>query len=290
MITLQQLRYFMITAREKSFSKAAEILFISQPALSKQITNLEQILQFTLFERTTRGIQMTEKGIQLYTRIEPLIQELDMVLVDLSIPKEVRLGLLPSISSYYIPNILHELNLHNFKTSVYNTSAELLEQVQNGFLDAAIVQDVDRYKNLKHLSLFEEPYLVSLSSSHRLAKKDLLDMEDLHEEDMILPQAPCDIRYTLDSVLKEFGVKPIVKMEVPLNESILSYSSNNIGIAIVPEMVTAHITMKNMVYKRIKHEPLKRTIHFFSRSSAVLEQFHQILENAGFPKQVESIG
>jgi DNA-binding transcriptional LysR family regulator len=290
MITLQQLRYFMMTAKTKSFSKASEILFISQPALSKQITNLEQSLQFMLFERTTKGICLTEKGRQFYSRIEPLIQDLDQVLDDLVLPEEIKIGVLPSISSYYIPKLIHALNQHNFKLLVEHTSAELLELVQTGFLDSAIVQDIEKSKNLKHLLLFEEPYLVVVSRTHRLAKKEFLEMSDLHHENIILPKGPCDIRNTLEAAFIEYRIEPIVKMEVPLNESMLSYSANNLGISFIPEMVAANLSMKNIVYKKIKNEPLKRSLHFFARSTAVFDLFQRIITTEECFSQIQVIG
>lgn len=284
MITLQQLRYFMMTAKTKSFSKASEILFISQPALSKQITHLEQSLQFMLFERSPKGIQLTEKGHQFYFRIEPLIHGLDLVLDDFVLPGEINLGVLPSISSYYIPTIIHLLTEHKFKVYIRDTSAELLELVQTGVLDSAIVQDIEKAKQLKHLFLFDEPYFAAVPSNHPLSKNEVLELSDLHHENIILPKAPCDIRQTLDAAFIEFGIEPIIKMEVPLNESMLSYSANNIGISFIPEVVAGNLSMKNIVFKKIKNEPLKRSIHFFSRSTAVFDLFQQIRKASEFIK------
>ncbi|BCJ87994.1 hypothetical protein skT53_29790 [Effusibacillus dendaii] len=157
-------------------------MFVSQPALSKQISILERTLQISLFERTSKGINLTEKGKQFYARIEPLIQEVDMVLEEFVLPEEFRIGALPSISSYYLPTVMNLLGSMKLKTFVENTSDELLEKVQSGELDLAIVQDRHQYGNLKHLYLFEEPYVVALPDNHPLVDKEWLEMKDFHAE------------------------------------------------------------------------------------------------------------
>ena len=79
-MTLQQLRYFLAAVKWKSFSQAASALYLSQPALSKQISLLEKALGFPLFERTPRGVTLTAKGAVFHQRIHPLLQDLDALL------------------------------------------------------------------------------------------------------------------------------------------------------------------------------------------------------------------
>ncbi|BCJ87993.1 hypothetical protein skT53_29780 [Effusibacillus dendaii] len=96
---------------------------------------------------------------------------------------------------------------------------------------------------------------------------------------MILPQSPCDIRDPLEAGFQKHDVAPLVSFEAPLNESILSYSANGMGISFVPEMVVSHVSLKNIVYKKIKGNPVTRTIHLFSRTKAVFDRFYSSIPN-----------
>lgn len=271
MITLQQLRYFIATAKYKSFSRAAEALFLSQPALSKQISLLERSLQFVLLERTPHGVSVTEKGKQFLQRVQPLVQELDTVLGETTEPAQLRIGVLPSIASYYLPTVINQFGSARLTTIIKNTSGELLEMVHTGELDAAIVQDRTHFDGLKHLFLFEEPYLVALPRIHPFAKKEALQIKDLHQEKLILHHAPCDIRDSLDAAFDEHGIEPVVSMEAALNDSLLSYTASGMGLSFLPAMMAANVSHKNIVYKRMQGDPICREIHLFARTQSILD-------------------
>ena len=265
-MTLQQLRYFLAVVKWKSFSQAAAALYLSQPALSKQISLLEKALGFPLFERTPRGVTLTAKGAVFHQRIHPLLQDLDSLLQELAEPTLLRMGALPSIAAHFLPAMVERLAGYQLVPLVKDASDELVEMVHSGTLDAALVQDRVEYGTLKGTFLFAEPYIVAVPLRHPLAERDELQMQDLHQEKIILHQAPCDIRYTLIEGFQKAGIAPNVVLEASLNDSLLGYSASGLGLSFIPEMVARNVVHKNIVYKKIAGDPFQRRVYLFARN------------------------
>jgi LysR family transcriptional activator of glutamate synthase operon len=111
-MNLEWFHGFLEASRLKSLSKASEKLNISQPALSKQIRNLEEILGVELFKRTAVGVELTEEGTLLHKRIQPILSEMESLrkdLLNLQKVSSVRLGTLPSLATYYLPQKVFEM-------------------------------------------------------------------------------------------------------------------------------------------------------------------------------------
>ena len=278
-MTLQQLRYFFGVARWKSFTAAAEGMYVSQPALSKQIAQLEKQLGFALFDRSPGGVKLTEKGQVFYDKMHPLYHEMTRVLDELSEPAELRVGALPSIGTCLLPEIaasllpvrLHTVNLH--------TTAELLEHVERGDLDAAFVQDQAEYPGLHSLLVMEEPYLVAMPAQHQLAAHDEITMEQLMRESLVMHRSPCDIHDALLADFARMGCEPQIAMKAP-HESILGYTATGTGLSFIPEMSTQFVTHKDIVYRPITGTPLHRKISVFARSGKVLDLFREHAKRA----------
>ena len=265
-MTLQQLRYFLAVVKAKSFSQAAAALYLSQPALSKQISLLEKALGFPLFERTPRGVTLTAKGAVFHQRVHPLLHDLDLLLSELAEPTELRMGALPSIAAHFLPAMVGRLEGYQLLPVVKETSDELVEMVHSGQLDAAIVQDRVEHGTLTGRFLFAEPYVVAVPLRHPLAEREHLAPEDLDGEKLILHQSPCDTRHTLLAGFQQTGIAPRIVLEASFNESLLGYSASGLGLAFVPQMVAANVSHKNIVYKTIAGDPFQRRVYLFARN------------------------
>ncbi|ARU62145.1 hypothetical protein CBW65_14905 [Tumebacillus avium] len=265
-MTLQQMRYCLALARWKSFSKAAESLFITQPALSKQIALLEASLGIKLFERTVHGAVLTAHGQEFCERIRPLVQELDQVWKDMAVSARLTIGALPSLASYYLPELIAQKELSRPETVVKDTSAELLEAVLTGEVDAALVQDVDGDGKLEHAFLLEEPYLLVVPDAHPFAQLAEVAFSDLAGEKIILHQSPCDIRHALLQTFAAHGIEPDIVLEASFNESLLGFTATGLGLSFVPRMLAEHVTHRGIVYKPLTGAPFTRKIYLYTRS------------------------
>lgn len=268
-MTLQQLRYFFGVVRWKSFTAAAEGLFLSQPALSKQIAQLEKHLGFTLFERSQVGVTLTAKGQLFYEKMYPLYNEMERVLEELSEPTELRVGSLPSIGTCLLPDISAKLLPVKVQSVNKHTTLELLDLAERGELDAVFVQDREAYGALHGLFLLEEPYMVALPAGHPLAAKEALTLDEVMAGSLVMHQAPCDIHDTLLAEFERLGYSPHIAMKSP-HESILGYTATGVGLSFIPEMSTQFVAHKDIVYRPIEGTPLYREIRVFTRSEKVL--------------------
>jgi DNA-binding transcriptional LysR family regulator len=275
-MNLQHLRYFVAIAKYKSFSSASKSLHVSQPAISKSITFLEGYLNTILFERTYQGVKLTKKGMQLYQRIVPVLEQLDDAIKGVTEIKEYRIGTLPSIASYYLPNQLSKISSCQFQTLTNGYSEILIDMVCSGEIDAAIVQSKNKPSKLHCLELIEDPYFVAMRKDHPLVQNEQLKLEEVMNHPIVLQQAPCDIRDDILEGCMNESLQINIAIESPI-ESILGYTVSGFGLSFVPAMVASQISYRDIVYRTISDNPLYRQIVLISRSSEMVHLFRPIL-------------
>ena len=183
--TLQQLRILKAVATEKSFTKAAEVLFLSQPYLSKQIKALEQNLDVSLLRRNSNTISLTENGqifLQYAERILALCEESCRALIDLKNGERGNLtvGGSQTIGTYLMPRLL-ALFVQNYpqidlKVQV-NSTRFIAKQIVNRQIDLAVVggeipQELKQSLQMEHF--VEDELNLIVSNSHPFAKRKKL--------------------------------------------------------------------------------------------------------------------
>ena len=196
-----QLETFICVADAGSFSKAAEKLYISSPAVIKQINSLEDSLNLQLFERTHRGIVLAETGKSLYQDAKYLIQyskeslnraqtamndDEEVIRVGASpiTPAQVFMELWPKIQKY-CPEL--KLKLVPFENTPENAREILGNLGQNIDVVAGIFDDTMLdVRKCKGLKLSVEPFCCAVALHHRLAQKERLTVEDLQGENLLL--------------------------------------------------------------------------------------------------------
>jgi len=268
-MTLEQLRYFLEVAKWESFSQAAEALHISQPAVSKQISNLEKYLRVTLFKRTNKGIELTEKGKEFYRKVRPLIQQLDFIASETMSIKQLRVGSLATIGSLYFPMLAAKFAAEHFFPTIKSTTRELIELAVNGELDVIIVQDIENVDDFYSKFIFEEAYMAAIPGHHPLAKQEEVKLSDFKYEKILLPPLGCDSRRAVLEGFNKANFQLKVYLDVPY-DSLLSYTAAEHGISFVPSVQAQNVTQKGVVFKSIKRAPIRRKIYMFARSQDLL--------------------
>jgi len=194
-MNLRDLRYLVALADHKHFGRAAEASFVSQPTLSTQIRKLEDELGVALVERAPRRVMLTPVGREIAERARKVIADVAQMteLARRSQDPEagtVRLGLFPTLAPYLLPHVLPavrarfpklELLLVEEKTDV------VLARLRDGRLDAGILALPLHDEQLHVEPLFEEPFVLAVPQSHRLAARDDgLTLRDLDREHLLL--------------------------------------------------------------------------------------------------------
>ena len=174
-VTLRQLRYFKAVVENGSFARAAEAVFVSQPALSLQVRDLEKTLGWTLFERDSHGVVLTTLGRKIH---EQTLRVLDEALLLETMgkrfhegPFNIALGIVSTLAPYIISKLKAELQNLEERIDIAVTEAtskQLLNKLLGGHIDCALISLPVGKLELTERELFEDP-LVLAGSSARLA-------------------------------------------------------------------------------------------------------------------------
>lgn len=278
---------FVETVKTKSLLKTGLNLNISQPAASKQIKKLEQMLRVTLFKRSHSGMQLTEAGQELYRRIQPILAELKAIQRDLQTmerPHQLTLGALPSLASYYLPSKVVALKQQGvaINLQIFHTSQDILEHLYAGHLDAALIQthpdlSLDRFPDF--INLFSEPYYAILPANHALGQYPTITVAQMCREAMITFPPGCDTRQSLLRVFQQHGFQPNIASEVAFGESILSFVSAGEGITLMPQSIAENASHLPVLIRPIVDFNETRTIVLVTRLEQIGRSLHHYLTN-----------
>ncbi len=247
--TLQQLRILKAVATETSFTKAAEMLFISQPSLSKQLKTLENRLGVQLVNRHKNQISLSEPGellLQYSERILALCDESCRALNDLQTGERgiLRIGTSQNIATYLIPRVLALFTKHypqiNLKIQV-EPSKIITKNVIDRSIDIAVIEDyVPQFlkKKLQIENFIEEELylIVAKSNSTTVNKKKVINKADLYNLNFIVFNTDSTIRKFIDTILIRNNIKINelnISMELNSLEAIKTAVSLDLGVAFV---------------------------------------------------------
>jgi len=181
-LELRHLRYFVTVAEELHFGRAAERLHLSQPPLSQQIRKLEGILGYALFVRTSRSVRLTSAGEAYLERARRTLRNVQRDIDETrSIGRgeegSLHVGFVGSGMLTTLPGVFRaysaayprvHLHLHESFT------AQVVEGLENGTLDAGILRDGDPREGLQVQTIFEEPYVAVLPATHRCVSRSYI--------------------------------------------------------------------------------------------------------------------
>ena len=276
-ITLRQLRYFDALARHRHFGRAAEACAISQPALSMQIKEMEEVLGGVLLERSARQIALTTFGEELLLRVRDILRSVDE-LGDFAratrdrLAGRLRVGMIPTVAPYLLPKVIEnlarlhpELDIHVRET----LTAKLIKEVAEGRLDTAIVALPASEPSLTEIALFQENFLLvrpgeqegtPVPSRETLREMKLLLLEEGHcFRDQAL--SFCNMRTSPPrEVLDASSLSTLVQMV-----------GAGIGVTLIPEMaVEVETRSASVSVARFKNPQPSRTIGMVWRKTSPL--------------------
>lgn len=241
---LRHFRYFLAVADELHYRKAAEKLCISQPGLSRQIKQMEEILDTPLFVRNKKKVALTAAGAYLKNEVEFILNHLALTQKQLkSIGEgslgEVRIGFLGSAMQQVIPKLL--LQLKKSSSGIKTTLEELSNRAQvdailKDKLDIGFVRLARVPKGIEIASVHQDTFSVVLPKNHSLTAKSFKTMMQLKDEDFILfSQEYSPLYYdTVMSICEDADFSPKVSHKSVHAQTIFKLVENNLGIAIVP--------------------------------------------------------
>ena len=242
-ISIKQLRYFYALSRLRHFGKAADHCAVTQPALSMQIKDLEEILGLSLVIRGKSKISLTPDGEEIARRAEKIITDIQDIG---SFAKTragllsgiFRLGIIPTIAPYILPKILPilsekypDLDLKLRET----TTSRLKDEILQGQLDAILVALPIIHNDLETKSLFEDPFFLAINADQSPRTDNvqtLLDQGNL----LLLEEGHC-LRDQAISLCEKVSQENFSQFGATSLKTLLELVSNGQGITLVPKMV-----------------------------------------------------
>lgn len=285
MITLRQITYFEALARTLHFGRAAELVHVSQPALSTQIAELESRLNRKLIERGRGAPMLTEAGERLLPAFRRILAEVqtieEQVLQDTGVlASSLRVGMIPTVAPYLLPALAPVLQTRfpKLEFAVKEAVTEtLVTQLKAGALDAIIAAMPINEQGIAHLPLFEDRFFMAVSSNdrdvlasplnqHQIALDRLLLLEEGHcLRDQAL--ALCDERPTANLV--NFGATSLT--------TLLQMVAHGMGRTLLPEIAVAAEAPNRGDIRILAFGPPAptRQIAMFYRAASERRQDHQ---------------
>jgi DNA-binding transcriptional LysR family regulator len=260
---LRRLRYFVAVAEESSFNRAARRLRMAQPPLSSQIKRLEAELGVLLFERTSRGVRMTEAGELLLVEARRIFAQVEGAIrvvrrVGHGEVGRLTLGFVPSSSNETLPTVLRafrdrfpEVELFLREMRPDRVVQRLHEnQIDAGFLYLPLD---DASLNVECVS--RESLVLALPEGHPLVSEDGIDLRNLADEPFILParygRMP-GLHAQVTGACRRAGFIPnAVQKDVWLMQTIVGLVAGGMGVALVPSSVR-NLRRRGVVYKSVR--------------------------------------
>lgn len=270
---INQLRYVLETAKEKSISAAAKKLFLSQPSLSQQIINLEKELGIPLFVRHSKSVALTDAGEQFVKSAQRIINETDQ-LTDLMKKYSLlehgtlRIGMLWVAGYLNLPRILtdyHELHpgiSYSLKVEGSNTLLQMLlaRSINGAFIistDAALRNKEELY----YQKILDDYYVAVVSNNNPLSQKNILTIEDLQAENIIMPAKESAFRKELEQVFDRHFVSPDILCETSQSDIVMQLAAQNLAVGFSSNSIAQALKTDGLSIIPLE-ESLMRTIYY----------------------------
>jgi DNA-binding transcriptional LysR family regulator len=280
-VLLSQIEAFLTVAERRSVSAAAGVLYVTQPALTTRIKNLERELGVDLFVRTGRGMRLTAEGRAFRPHAQRALQSLAAGRELLRELKEGRVGELlvgaaPAISTYVLPLVLRTFqaafpNVHLIVRTGH--SEEVLELVLREQVHVGLVRDLP-HPSVTSTPLYEDEIVLVVHPGHRFTSEHAIDVRELGAERLILFDRTSSYFVLTSTFFREAGVVPRGVMELDNVDATKKMVEQGLGIAFLPyTAVRAELAEGSLHEVAIEgYEPVRRPIVAIRRRGAVVPE------------------
>ncbi len=260
-MTITQLKYVLVVAEYKNFTKAAEKTFVTQPTLSMQIQKLEEELGILIFDRSTKPLKLTAIGEKIIAQARKIVAEAERMqdVVDQEkgfVGGEFKLGIIPTIMPTLLPMFLKTFALKHPKVQLkieeLNTE-DIIKKLSEGHLDAAIAATPLQSDTIKERVIYYEPFVGYITENHRLFHNKNLTIEDLDLDDILLLEDGHCFRDGVINLCKasKNSNNDNFQLESGSFETLIKLANEGLGMTLLPYLHTLDI--KENERKNLKH-------------------------------------
>lgn len=241
-MNLRHLHIFQTVCEENGVTRAAEKLYMTQPAVSHAISELEEELKVTLFDRISRRLYLTQAGRILLEKTQVFLEmydDLEACVKNLESSAPLRIGSTITLANYVLPGAMNHFEAsyayppaHVFVDNAREIEARLCAHE----LDLALLEGVPRGGQLVTLPLEGFPLSIVCSPAHPLAGKTVT-LDTLLKERLLLREPGSAVRDTFDSALMLHGAAAVPLWTSANSQALVQAASHNLGLAVLPEIM-----------------------------------------------------
>ncbi|NPC58748.1 LysR family transcriptional regulator [Caenimonas soli] len=278
--TLKQLEAFVAIARTGSFSAAARIVHVSQPALTTVIKNLEQQLGVALFDRTARGVTMTTAGRELLPTVDRLLTELNETLANVlsgTAPRggTVTLACVPSAGSLFLPPLIASFNRQHPTVRIDMRDAmtenrEIVRMVRSGDIDCGVASPMPDAAELQFRHLYDDELVAILPPSQVASAQKNITWKQLSELPLVGMASHSYLRLLIDQTFAAIGISKRPVAEVSLITTAVGMARAGLGAAVLPLRAARACDLAGVTALGLVEPTVRRPIGFLYRSMAEL--------------------
>ncbi|MGG6262089.1 LysR family transcriptional regulator [Stutzerimonas stutzeri] len=281
-ISFRQLQAFVLIAEHRSFSRAAEQVHLSQPALSYSLRKLEDALGLSLLARNTRSVELTAAGLRFLEQARRLLRDMDNAVHDaheqLHLESgSLRVAVLPSVAIEPLPRVLQEYRRRypGIDISLHDGRAgEIRQWVSAAEVDFAITSAVDDLGALDFQSLYDDSLVLLVRGHERLRGKALLAA--LREQDYIATTRDTSLRSMADETLQRMGLLREPAWEVAYMSSAAALARAGLGFALLPASVADTFNSDGSLAVHVLSQAPARSIGLLQRKPCYLSPPAQV--------------
>lgn len=274
MIHLRYIHYFLAVAEHKSFTRAAEVLHVSQPALSQHIKSLEESLGILLFDRSTKNIRLTDVGkiyFQYAQQAFHLLNEGQRAIHDIEDLSRgsIRVAVTPSFITYFIGPLIAKLYAHhpNINVQLQESSQDNIEKMLlNDEIDIGIGFDEAYSPGISIEKFLTEKLTLVASADHPLAKNDAITLKQLEDENFVLLNPKFATRGQIDHYFRTLGLQLKVHMEVDSINAIIAIVQQSSLLTVIPSNIPN--AYNRLAVIPLLKQPLERTAILMRRKDS----------------------
>ncbi|MDP2559540.1 DNA-binding transcriptional regulator OxyR [Psychrobium sp. 1_MG-2023] len=301
MIKLRDLEYLDAIEQHKHFGQAAQACFVSQPTLSGQLMKLEDQLGLQLVERHRGNVMLTPAGETLVKEARQVLQAAQhfeasaKALLD-PFAGDLHLGLIPTLAPYLLPKIMPLLSqsLPNIKFYLHEKQTKvLLEQLNQGKLDALILPYLPEMEKFDAYHLFDEPLMLACPKEHPLSDKKNLLLSDLHQQNILTLEDGHCLKDQAMGYCFAAGAQEDNSFQATSLETLRHMVACGLGITLLPALATqSGLTNENINYLAFENPQPTRGISLvvrpnYSRMICVRKLVALIRETVNFSEQIK---
>ncbi len=288
-ITLRQLKVFSSVARNLSFTKAADEMHLTQPAVSMQVKQLESQLEVALFEQLGKKIFLTEAGNEVYLYARLIHEKLDEMKAILDGIKGLHYGKLSitvaTTANYFAPPLLSTFYQRfpglNIVLDITNRKA-ILKQLVNNEVDLVIMGQPPKNMeiDLEAAPFMENELVIIAPANHPLAKRKKIPPKALEAETFLVREPGSGTRYAMERYFKSHELDITTGMEVSSDEAIKQSVQAGLGLGFLSsDAVQTELMLDRLAVLDMEFPPRKRYWHIVHRKGKRLSAFAQAFKN-----------